>query len=951
MLKLGCAIPALLIGAMPALAQEAPAAAQGSAPAPVPQQDTENYSEDEIVVSGEIPGAVITEIPPEQQLTPADIRSYGVSSIGELVTALAPQTGSGRGRGGGGGPVILLNGRRISSFGEIRELPPEAVLRVDIFPEEVALQYGYRADQRVVNIVLRPRFRAITAEGAAGAATAGGTWNRQASVNVLRIGGPGRVSFDLGYTGNSMLLESERDILPTTSSLFDEQGNVSARLSGTEIDPALSALAGESVTVAGVPASAAAGAPALADFVPGANQRNVTDTGEYRSLIGSNEGVTMNGVVSRNISQKTSATFNARLDVKHGVSFLGRSGLSLVLPAGNPFSPFGEDVLVSRYPDGQLPLSRDNVALNAHLGTTVNGEIGKWRWTLTGNYDRDRSRSVTTTGVDPVPLQALLDSNDPGFNVFGDYPASAFGPRRSDRVVLVSQVASIDMLLNGSPFRLPAGNASSSIRVTGRMRDYDSESLRGGIETMRSTSRDEASGQINLDLPIASRRDGVLSAIGNFSLNGSVEVERLSDFGTLTTIGYGAVWSPIPQVTLIASFTDEEGAPSAQQLGDPVVFTPNVRVFDYVRGESVDVTSISGGNPALSSDSRHVFKLGLNARPFDEKDFFFRAEYISGTTRDRISGFPALTAEIEAAFPDRFVRDAGGRLVSVDTRPVNFERAETSQFRWGFNFSMPLTSSIEKMVERYRGQVEEAREKGEPIPPPPEQLRLRWGRQGQGQRGQQGQQQSEGGQQAQGGQGGGPGGPGGGRRFGPGGGGGGGGGRGFRGFGGPNGILAGRLQFALFHTIHLKERVTIRPGLPMLDLLDGDAAGNRGGQPRHEIEGQAGIMKDGLALRLSGKWQSATHVDGGTAANPQPLRFGSLGTVNLRLFADMGQQLRLSRTRPWLRGMRITLSVDNLLDSRMKVTDANGLVPLSYQPDLLDPAGRTIRLSIRKLFF
>ncbi|MEG8028125.1 TonB-dependent receptor plug domain-containing protein [Sphingomonas aerolata] len=63
-----------------------------------------------------------------------------------------------------GAPVVLLNGRRISSFSEIRDIPTEAIQRVEILPEEVALKYGYRADQKVVNFVLRRRFRAVTAE-------------------------------------------------------------------------------------------------------------------------------------------------------------------------------------------------------------------------------------------------------------------------------------------------------------------------------------------------------------------------------------------------------------------------------------------------------------------------------------------------------------------------------------------------------------------------------------------------------------------------------------------------------------------------------------------------------------------------------------------------------------------------------------------------------------------
>jgi len=114
-----------------------------------------------------LPGAVVGDIEPELELSPSDVQSYGVSTVTDLLDELAPQTRSDRGRGGDS-PVILLNGRRISGFNEIRDIPVEAILRVDILPEEVSLKYGYTADQRVVNIVLRPRFRALTGEAAGG---------------------------------------------------------------------------------------------------------------------------------------------------------------------------------------------------------------------------------------------------------------------------------------------------------------------------------------------------------------------------------------------------------------------------------------------------------------------------------------------------------------------------------------------------------------------------------------------------------------------------------------------------------------------------------------------------------------------------------------------------------------------------------------------------------------
>src|SRR3546814_5184297 len=76
----------------------------------------------------------------------------------------------------------------------------------------------------------------------------------------------------------------------------------------------------------------------------------------------------------------------------------------------------------------------------------------------------------------------------------------------------------------------------------------------------------------------------------------SVSVEHLSDFGTHTKIGYGANWGPFDALRVQVSFDDAERAPSANQLGDPTISAPNSRIFDYVRGQTVDINRIAGGN-------------------------------------------------------------------------------------------------------------------------------------------------------------------------------------------------------------------------------------------------------------------------------------------------------------------------------------------------------------------
>jgi len=177
------------------------------------------------------------------------------------------------------------------------------------------------------------------------------------------------------------------------------------------------------------------------------------------------------------------------------------------------------------------------------------------------------------------------------------------------------------------------------------------------------------------------------------------------------------------------------------------------------------------------------------------------------------------------------------------------------------------------------------------------------------------------------------------------------GGRGASGFGGSGrggGGRGTRLQLAFYHTTHLKEDVLVYSGGPVLDLLNGDAVGSAGGQPRHQMQAQAGLTHNGLGARLNASWQSATDVTGGATGN---LHFSDLATVNLRLFANLGQQQALVSKWGFMRGASLTFSVTNLFDSRLAVHDAAGITPVRYQPAYLDSLGRSVRLSFRKLFF
>ncbi|HKT14291.1 MAG TPA: TonB-dependent receptor, partial [Allosphingosinicella sp.] len=683
-------IPILFAGiaALPTFAQ-APSRPDGATSRESGEREAGDEEEEDIVVTGrQQRGAVPGDIPAEIQLDSRDIRAYGASNLTELLDALAPQTGSGRGRGDGA-PVVLLNGRRISGFSEIRDLPPEAIERIDILPEEAALKFGYRADQRVVNFVLRRRFRAITGELEGGMATAGGRTTAEAEAHVVRIDRTGRWTIDAEYERASRLLESERNIIAAAPGRpFDLTGNVGSAEFGAEIDPALSALFGAPITVAGVPASAADSAPALGDFSAIAN---VTDQRPFRTLLPRTEQYRLSGTYNRTIFGNVDATFNASYAQASSSSRFGLASAALGIPAANPFSPFANDVTLFRLFEAPHPLTRDSESGTAHGGLSLGGDIAKWRWSLTANYDRVRSLTRTDTALDLAGVEQRIAAGDAALNPFGALPGLAFGPR--DRTRSVSQSGDAELVATGPLLALPAGDATATFKLGAEARGLDGATIRGGATQQRTLSRNDLGAQANVDLPIASRRNNVLAAIGELSLNANAAIDRLSDFGTLTSYGGGLNWSPAKPVRIIASFTREEGAPTMQQLGDPISAVPNVRVFDFTRGETVDITRIEGGNPALAADDRSVFKLGMTLKPLGgDTDLTVRADYTSARTRSMIASFPTATPEIEAAFPDRFERDSDGRLLSIDARPVNFERADTAQIRWGFNFSKPIES-------------------------------------------------------------------------------------------------------------------------------------------------------------------------------------------------------------------------------------------------------------------
>jgi iron complex outermembrane receptor protein len=131
--------------------------------------------------------------------------------------------------------------------------------------------------------------------------------------------------------------------------------------------------------------------------------------------------------------------------------------------------------------------------------------------------------------------------------------------------------------------------------------------------------------------------------------------------------------------------------------------------------------------------------------------------------------------------------------------------------------------------------------------------------------------------------------------------------------------------------------------------LNGAPSNGAGGQPRHQIDWTALIYKDGLGAALNGTWKSSTSVDSSDLSEPDALHFSALGTVNLRMFADLSH-LPVTQGQQWAQGARVALQVLNVFDRRQSVQDSTGITPIAFAPGYLDPVGRTVWLTLRKAF-
>lgn len=575
-----------------------------------------------VVTAARIDGQLDVPQQPIVTFDEDDIAAYGVNSISELIDAISPQTGSGRGRGSGG-PVILVNGQRITSFREMRDIPPEAIRRLEILPEEVALRFGYAANQRVVNIILKKKFEATTVAGEYNRPTRGGYDNYELESGLFKVAGPRRYNVSAKYTDTSMLTEDERNV---------QQAD------------------GSEPTVAGDP-----------------------DPARYRSLAAADSEFTLNGTMTQGIGKDgLDGSFTTNGTFTHSVtnSWSGLDTVTLVHDG---------DSAIRTLPD---PLETRVETNEFQAGLGYSRMLGTWNFNLTNDAGYTITETDTDQRRDTSGLVAVAAAGDLAIDgALPFVPGSGVDEARN-RTATLSSMAT----LSGRPFTMPAGDANLTFKGGYDYTHSTSENTASDMGAVRLT-RGDVSGLVNLAVPLTSRSHDTLGAVGDITLNFSGGLDHLSDFGTLYNWSAGLTWAPTEKLSFQASYIVEEAAPTLTQLGAPVVQTYNVSVYDFTNNQTALVTVTSGGNADLVKEKQRDIKLSATWElPFMQRSNLL-VEYFRNRSNDVSEAFPMLTPAVEAAFPDRVTRDADGNLIALDRRAVTFDEETSSRIRWGLNLS------------------------------------------------------------------------------------------------------------------------------------------------------------------------------------------------------------------------------------------------------------------------
>lgn len=242
-----------------------------------------------------------------------------------------------------------------------------------------------------------------------------------------------------------------------------------------------------------------------------------------------------------------------------------------------------------------------------------------------------------------------------------------------------------DLMVDRSMIDLPAGPVRGTL--SGRYSFFQSVHEADAVVGRRSA--EDLSLRGSLAVPLtgggARRPWGDLSMTLGASASGLLDDARAGE-----SLNLGLAWAPLRKVRFNGQWSQSFDAPSDQARLGPIYYDAPRLVFDFRTGEAVEILPLLGGNPDLRAQKVERLSLTASAGPFTSWRAQGRVNFQSVRSQDGHGVVPDLAPAVEAAFPERFIRDANGRLVSIDQRLINIGSARSDSLSSSLNLNLPI---------------------------------------------------------------------------------------------------------------------------------------------------------------------------------------------------------------------------------------------------------------------
>lgn len=631
------------------------------------------------------------------------IDRYGVSSLADLSRYFTQQPFSfGEGyqpsgaqhfqmRGlGVDSTLVLINGRRAApsansiSFNafDLNTVPPTAVDRIEVMSDSASAIYGADAVGGVVNIILRDKIEEPEVYLHYGDA-ADGAEERRVSAAIGSSTERLKSTLVLDYFERGELLGADRDLWRNQD--FTRFGGTDYRLSTSNPGNVYSVdgqpLPGLTSSLAAVPIGSSGVGLTPADFTSTAGTRNLYSAFSDLAIVPESTRTTGYGAVEFELTPRLKL-FGEVLVNQSSIGFQQRLPTITreLVPATNPFNPFGVPVAVDHAFVGMNPIWIDTDSDLTRLIAGARGHLRTWDWEIAAMHSVEETHKVTANDLDLSRVRAAINSDDPAsaLNLFRD------GPAGSDEL-LASLVADplryhysfgssqLSGFFRGPLFQLPAGAAE--LVIGGEWRREEIEYF---DKAQLAKDRDVASAFAEMKVPL----------LDKLSLKVAVRGDRYKDFSDALNPQYGLVWKPSSEWLLRATYGTSFRPPSLYELYQPRSES-SYPVADSRRGGAVtNLRFIVGGNPELDVVTARSFTTGFVFTPRDLPGMRLGGSYWRVVMDNRITAPSIDLLNREDEFSDRITRlapteediQAGrpGALVSLDLGKMNYGSLETS---------------------------------------------------------------------------------------------------------------------------------------------------------------------------------------------------------------------------------------------------------------------------------